>query len=74
LADYERTLIKERTMTGLAAARKRGNIGGRPPILTVKKIQEARKMVSGGMSMGSIAKLLGVGTSALYKAFRKNKS
>jgi phage antirepressor YoqD-like protein len=31
-------------------------------------------MVSGGMTIGSIAKLLGVGTSALYKAFRKNKS
>jgi DNA invertase Pin-like site-specific DNA recombinase len=39
LADYERTLIRERTMAGLAAARKRGNIGGRPPILTIKKIQ-----------------------------------
>jgi DNA invertase Pin-like site-specific DNA recombinase len=47
LVDYERTLIRERTMIGLAAAIKRGNIGGRPPILTAKKIQEARKMISG---------------------------
>ena len=30
LADYERTLIKERVQAGLASARARGRLGGRP--------------------------------------------
>jgi DNA invertase Pin-like site-specific DNA recombinase len=30
LAEFERNLIRERTMTGLAAARARGRMGGRP--------------------------------------------
>src|SRR5664280_2379752 len=31
LAEFERDLIRERTMAGLAAARARGRVGGRPP-------------------------------------------
>jgi len=48
LADYERTLIRERTMAGLAAARKQGNIGGRPPILTIKKYKKLEKWFQEG--------------------------
>ena len=34
LAQYERALIQERVVAGLAAARKRGRIGGRPQAIT----------------------------------------
>lgn len=34
LAEFERGLNHERTMAGLAAARARGRVGGRPPALT----------------------------------------
>jgi DNA invertase Pin-like site-specific DNA recombinase len=34
LAEFERGIIRERTKAGLAAARARGNVGGRPPALT----------------------------------------
>jgi DNA invertase Pin-like site-specific DNA recombinase len=37
LAEFERNLIRERTMAGLAAARARGRKGGRPRSLTKKK-------------------------------------
>jgi DNA invertase Pin-like site-specific DNA recombinase len=33
LAEFERDLIRERTYAGLAAARARGRVGGRPRIL-----------------------------------------
>jgi len=33
LAEYERALIKERVAAGLAAARRRGRKGGRPPAI-----------------------------------------
>ncbi|MBF8246738.1 MAG: recombinase family protein [Rickettsia sp.] len=39
LAEYERALIAERTRAGLAAARARGRLGGRPKKLSDKKIQ-----------------------------------
>ncbi len=34
LAEFERDLIRERTMAGLAAARRRGRVGGRPTVMT----------------------------------------
>jgi hypothetical protein len=37
LAEFERDLIRERTMAGLAAARARGRMGGRPPVLDDKR-------------------------------------
>jgi DNA invertase Pin-like site-specific DNA recombinase len=37
LAEFERELVRERTLAGLAAARARGRVGGRPPILDLKQ-------------------------------------
>jgi len=34
IAQFERERIRERTMEGLDAARKKGRIGGRPPALS----------------------------------------
>lgn len=40
LAQYERTLIVERTNAGLAAAKARGRVGGRPPALDATQLQQ----------------------------------
>lgn len=40
IAEFERELIGERTKEGLAAARKRGRIGGRPPALSPAQREE----------------------------------
>jgi DNA invertase Pin-like site-specific DNA recombinase len=45
LAEFERTVIRERTQAGLAAARRAGRTGGRPPKLTDDDI-EAAQLVS----------------------------
>jgi DNA invertase Pin-like site-specific DNA recombinase len=34
VAEFERQIIRERTRAGLAAARARGRLGGRPPLVT----------------------------------------
>ena len=44
IAQFERERISERTREGLASARKRGRIGGRPPALTVDQKNEVRRM------------------------------
>jgi len=45
LASFERELIQERTLAGLAAARERGRLGGRPTVLSPAKLKQARKMI-----------------------------
>jgi hypothetical protein len=42
LAEFERSLIRERTQAGLAAARRAGRTGGRPPKLTEDDLEAAR--------------------------------
>lgn len=60
LAEFERALIRERTMAGLQAARARGRVGGRPTVQTVERREAARKMVGGGMTLSATASMLGV--------------
>ena len=44
IAQFERERISERTKEGLASARKRGRIGGRPPALSAAQKAEVRRM------------------------------
>jgi DNA invertase Pin-like site-specific DNA recombinase len=47
-AEFERSMIRERTRLGLLAARERGRIGGRLPKLTAHQRAEAIRMVNIG--------------------------
>lgn len=49
LAEFERTLIQERTKAGLAAARARGRKGGRRPVMTASDVKKAAAMLSDPM-------------------------
>ena len=44
IAEFERALMSERTMDGLAAARARGRTGGQKPKLGPRQIKLARQM------------------------------
>src|SRR4051812_31958867 len=53
LAEFERDLIRERTHAGLAAARARGRLGGRPRKLAdAKQLDLARTLYAGGETDG----------------------
>lgn len=68
LADFERSIIRERTRAGLDAARARGRKGGRPPSLSEKDIQEARALLKDPeITVSQVAERLGVGPSTLYR-------
>jgi DNA invertase Pin-like site-specific DNA recombinase len=74
LAEFERAVTLERTRAGMAAARARGRIGGRPQRLTPEKVALARVMrEQGDHSMTEIAKALGVGRTTLYRSLRHDE-
>lgn len=75
VAEYEHELIRERTKAGLAAAAARGRKGGRPTVLDSEKMAMAKiLMADPNLSPSSIAKRLGVGRAALYRAFPGGKT
>jgi len=69
IAEFERSLIVERTRTGRTAARKRGVQFGRRPTLTPEQIAHARQQIeTEGKSTKEIADLLNVHRATLYRA------
>ena len=74
LAEVERDVLIERTKSGLAAARARGRVGGRPPVVDAQKLAAARSLVAAGHSVISAAQVLGVGRSSLYRAIERERS
>src|SRR5215471_1115246 len=67
-AEFERTLIKERVVAGLVAARARGHIGGRRPKLSPAQQRQAQHLKQGGMPMTEIAQTLHCSRHTIYKA------
>src|SRR4051795_10261112 len=67
LAQMERELLAERTRAGLAAARRRGRVGGRKRRMTPGKVESARKLLRSGMAPGDVAQNLGVSIPTLYR-------
>lgn len=51
IAQFEKSLIKERTLAGLAAARAKGRQLGRRPCLTAEQRAEVRRSVSSGLEL-----------------------
>jgi DNA invertase Pin-like site-specific DNA recombinase len=68
LAEFEREIIRERTQAGLASARSRGKVGGRPKALTAKEVQMLRNMASDkSLTVADICKTLGIGRTTFYR-------
>ena len=68
LAEFERDLIRERTMAGLAAARARGRKGGRAFALTRAQVRLAQAaMANRDTSVMTLCRELGVQRATLYR-------
>nr|WP_294522478.1 helix-turn-helix domain-containing protein [uncultured Rhodopila sp.] len=68
LPEFKRSVIKERTIAGLAAARARGRKGGRPRSVTEEDIAAARAMLNDtDITVDDLAQHLGVGPATLYR-------
>jgi DNA invertase Pin-like site-specific DNA recombinase len=70
LAEFERSLIVERTKAGLKAAKRRGVKVGRKPSLTAAQVAHARQLIDDGESPRTVASTLRVGRTTLWRALR----
>ena len=67
LAQYERALTRERVVAGLAAARRRGRVGGRPPAITGEKLEAIVAELNTGMSKAAVCRNFGVKRTTLIE-------
>ncbi|CAN7573189.1 recombinase family protein [Agrobacterium tumefaciens] len=56
LAEFEKSLIRERTIAGIAAAKARGKLPGRRPALTEVQCMEIRATLNSGVSLREVAR------------------
>jgi DNA invertase Pin-like site-specific DNA recombinase len=70
-AEFERELIRERTMAGMRAAKRRGRHVGRPRKLTPHKLDHARQLIAEGKeNRAGAAALLDVDPVTLRRALK----
>jgi len=75
LAEFERSIIRERTTAGLAAARARGRVGGRPKALHESDLHIAQTLLQDRkLTVAQIAQRLGMAPSTLYKHLPRPRS
>jgi DNA invertase Pin-like site-specific DNA recombinase len=68
LAEFERSIIRDRTLAGLAAARARGRMGGRPRSLSAQDLTIAKALLRDPeITMDQVAQRLGVAPATLYR-------
>jgi len=60
-------------MAGLAAARRRGRVGGRPTVMTAAKTKQAARMVAAGTPLTEVADVLGVSRTTLYRHLKTTR-
>lgn len=73
LAQYERALIRERVTAGLAAARKRGKVGGRPRVISLEKMDAIQAALDSGMSKSAVCRSFDVKRSTLNDTISRSK-
>ncbi|MDG9860676.1 recombinase family protein [Acinetobacter ursingii] len=72
LAEFEHSLIRERTIAGLDAARARGRKGGRKPSMSENDIKKAKAMLSDPqITKTEVAKHFGVSRVTLNSSLNK---
>ena len=71
LAQYERALTRERVIAGLAAAKRRGRQGGRPPTIDPEQIEQIRAALDSGASKASVCRSFKVARSTLLDTLER---
>ncbi len=73
-AEFERAMLRERTLTGLDAARKQGRIGGRRPILKAHQQHEIISLViTGKKTAADAARLFNVHPATISRILKRHQ-
>ena len=70
VAQFELALIRERTLAGLKASKKKG---GRPRGMTEEHAERAQDLLDGGATIDEVCEVFKVKRSALYKYLKQNR-
>jgi DNA invertase Pin-like site-specific DNA recombinase len=70
VAEFERALIRERQMEGIALAKKKGKFKGRKKKLSDQDIEEIRSRAEAGEKKAELAREYGISRETLYKQLR----
>jgi DNA invertase Pin-like site-specific DNA recombinase len=71
LAQYERSLIQERVVAGLIAAKRRGRVGGRPAAITGEKLETIIAALEDGMSKAAVCRNFDVKRTTLIETLTR---
>ena len=72
VAQFERSLMLERTRAGLAAAKARGRLPGRRRVMAPADVVRARKLLDAGeLSTHDIAAMLKVSRATMFRELRR---
>jgi DNA invertase Pin-like site-specific DNA recombinase len=74
IAQFERDLIRERTLDGLARAKAQGKVGGRRPTIAGQKAQLVKRLAAEGQSIRQIAASIDASPSAVHRLLSKASS
>lgn len=70
VAEFERSLIKERQLEGIAQAKKKGVYKGRKPSVTADMLSTIRERIAAGEAKAKIAREMGISRETLYQHLR----
>ncbi len=71
VAEFERSLIRERQAEGIAQAKARGVYRGRSKALTAEQVEQARERVAAGVPLSRVAREAGVSRSVMSDAVKR---
>jgi DNA invertase Pin-like site-specific DNA recombinase len=74
MAQFERDLIRERVLSGLAAAKRRGRVGGRRAKVTDLTMREIQYLRGQGLSLAAIGQRLALNKATVSRALRGMQS
>ncbi|WP_319519003.1 recombinase family protein [uncultured Martelella sp.] len=74
MAEFERSLVSERTRAGMAAARARGSRIGRRPALSAEQLKEARATIAAKKPITEVAASYGIHPRTLSRLLKQHRS
>lgn len=73
VAEFERSIIRERQAEGIARAKERGVYKGRAKALTDEQLAQAQEWVGAGVPKAEMARRFGIGRTTLYTYFKQER-